>query len=364
MSKSTKNTNSGGGIVSGLLLLLIGIGVLWYNEGRTVKTQSAINEAQKKYKDVSSKKVDTKNDGKLVATKGKIDSSESNELKDEKFGIKEKAAKLTRTVEMYQWEEKCETDDNDNKKCTYEKVWEDRLIDSSEFEQSGHTNPDSMPYESETYIADNIKLGAYTLPEELIKQVGNNKKKGNDALTNEYNNSVEDIKVVDNYLTNVKDGTAEIGNIRISYQYLTDQTVSVMAVQNDGTFEAFSAKNGKTIYKIMKGNFTGAQILEKMTNENKTIKWLLRLVGVILIISGFSSMFSFINKLTGRIPIIGNLVSGATGLISAVLGLAVSLIVIALAWFRFRPLLSIVLIVIVAGLIIFLKVYKKEPNKK
>ena len=48
-----------------------------------------------------------------------------------------KAAKLIRTVEIYQWEESCTTDDNDKKNCTYEKVWEDRLIDSSNFETSG-----------------------------------------------------------------------------------------------------------------------------------------------------------------------------------------------------------------------------------
>ena len=66
MSKEVKktNTNKGGGIVSGLLLLIVGIGILWYNEGRTVKTQSTINEARKKYTDVSSEKIDKKYEGR------------------------------------------------------------------------------------------------------------------------------------------------------------------------------------------------------------------------------------------------------------------------------------------------------------
>ncbi len=362
MSKENINKKSGG-IVSGLLLLVVGIGILWYNEGRTVKNQGAINEARKNYIDVSSKEIESKNDGKLVSTKGKIDLSETTELSDSKFGIKAKAAKLIRTVEMYQWEEKCETDDDDRKRCTYEKVWESSIIDSSDFEESGHTNPNTMPYENEVYIADNVKLGAFYLPEELIKSLSTNKKKNNDDLTKEYNNSVESIKIDGSYLTDIKDGNAEIGNVRISYQYLDSENVSVMAVQNDNTFEAYTAKNGKDIYKIVKGNYTGAQILEKMTKSNNNWKWILRAIGVLITISAFSSMFSFINNLTSRIPILGNLVSGATGLISVILGLSLSLIVIAIAWFRFRPVLSIILIALVIALVVFLKFYVKKENK-
>ena len=66
MSKTKNTTAKGGGILSGLLLLVVGIGVLWYNEGRTVKTQSTINEAKKVYKDVSSEEINDKYDGNLV----------------------------------------------------------------------------------------------------------------------------------------------------------------------------------------------------------------------------------------------------------------------------------------------------------
>ena len=354
MSKET-NTKKGGGIVSGLLLLIIGIGVLWYNEGRTVKNQSAINEAKKKYTDIASEKIDDKYEGKLVATKGKIDLSETTQLVDTKFGITAKAAKLKRVVEVYQWKESCTTDDNDNETCTYEKVWEEGLIDSSDFKESGHNNPTTQMYESETYYADNVKLGAFILPEELINSLSTNKKKNNSDLSEEYKNTVEGIILSENYLTNVKENAPEIGDIRISYEYLDEERISVLAVQTGNTFEAFTAKNGKDIYRVMKGNYTGAQILEKMTKTNKTWKWILRFVGVLLIISGFNSMFSFITNLTNKIPILGNVVSGATGLISALLGFALSLIIIAIAWFRFRPLLSIVLLAIVAAIILILK---------
>ena len=362
MSKK-ETTKKSGGILGGLLILVIGIGLLWYNEGRTVASQSTINEARKNYKDVKSDTIDDKNEGKLIATKGKLDLSEAGTLTDTTFGISAKGAKLVRTVEVYQWKESCETDDNDNKKCTYEKVWESGLIDSSEFEESGHTNPTSLLYETETFIADNVKLGSFYLPEELIRSLSTNKKKNNNNLTEEYKNNIEGIVVSGNYLTNVKDNNPEIGNIRISYSYLDEETISVMAVQSGNTFEAYTSKKGKDVYKIMKGNYTGAQILEKMTKTNNTWKWILRALGILLIISGFNSMFSFITNLTDRIPVLGKIVSGATNLISTVLGLGLSLIIIAIAWFRFRPILSIILILIVVASIVFLKVYLPKIKK-
>ena len=358
-------TKRGGGILGGLIFLVIGISVLWSNEGRTVKTQAAIGEATKSFIQVKSDKVDSKNEGKLIATKGKLNIDNSNELKDDTFGINVKAVKMKRLVEMYQWKEKC-TEENEKTKCTYEKVWDSKIIDSSDYTISGHENPSDMLYESEEYIADNVKLGAFTLPNELIGSLKYDKNKNNEQLTNEYNNSKEDIEVDGKYLTNVKESEPQIGDIRISYQYTTVKDASVMGVQTDDTFEAYTSKKGKDIYTIVEGNKTGAQILENMTSANKTIKWGLRILGTILIIGGFSSMFGFITSLANKVPVVGAIVGGTTSLVSTLLGLGLSLLVIAIAWFRFRPLLSIILIAIVIALIVFLKMQssKKEDKKE
>ena len=362
MNKSTKK---GSGILGGLLLLVVGIGVLWSNEGRTVKTQSAILEAKKTFIQVKSDKVNSKNDGKLVATKGKINNDLLDELKDDTFGINVKAVKMKRNVEMYQWKEKC-TEEDEKTKCTYEKVWESKLLDSSDYTEAGHSNPSDMPYESEEYISENVKVGAFTLPEELIKSLKYDKTKNNDALTSEYNSSKENIKVDGKYLTTVGQDGPVVGDIRISFIYTTAKNVSVLGVQTDDTFEAFTSKKGKDIYTIVEGNKTGTQMLESMISANKTIKWGLRLLGGMLVIGAFSSMFGFITSLANKVPVIGAIVGGATSLVSSLLGISVSLIVIAIAWFRFRPILSIALIAIVVGLIVFLKMYgpKKEETKK
>lgn len=222
-----------------------------------------------------------------------------------------------------------------------------------------------MPYESEEYISDNVKLGSFVLPEELIKKLKYDKKKTNDNLVNEYNNSKEEIKVDGKYLTNVKENNPEIGDIRISFEYTPSKSVSVMGVQTDDTFEAYTSKKGKDIYTIVEGNKTGTQMLENMKSANKFIKWVLRFVGTILIISSISAMFSTITRIFGQIPVIGSVVNSATSIVSSVLGIGLSLIIISVAWFRFRPLLSIGLIGAAILLLVLLKFMKtnKEETK-
>ena len=106
-------------------------------------------------------------------------------------------------------------------------------------------------------------------------------------------------------------------------------------------------------------------MLESMTNANKNLKWFLRIVGTLIIISALGSMFNIITVLANKIPVLGKIVSGASRVVSSILGICVSLLVIALAWFRFRPILSIILIAIVVALIVFLRMYqpKKEDTK-
>ena len=350
------NAKKTGGFLGGIILFIIGIFVLWNNEGRTVKEQNAINEALKGYKDVSSENIDSKYEGKIIATTGKIDLSNSSEVRDSKFGISEKAVKLKRIVEMYQWNESCETDDNDKQTCSYSKEWSDKVVDSSEFKKAGHENPTSMKIESDEYVASNIKVGAFDLPERLVGSLNYNKDYNNEKLTEQYKNTVEGYVINEKYITNSSDvNDPQIGDLRISYKYATDGEVSMIGVQSGNTIKAYTAKKGNNIFEIRRGSYTGREILESKADANKTWKWVLRILGIVLVIGGIGSLFAPLQRFTDKIPVIGSIVNFSTGLFSGVVGFAISLIVIAIAWFRFRPVLSIVLLVVVGGLIAFLK---------
>ena len=372
-----EKTKKGGSILGGLIFILIGIALLGYNESRTVKTQSAINEALKVYIDVQSENVDPANEGKLIATKGKIDISNATELKDQTFNITALGVKLERLVEMYQWQEECTTDENNKEVCNYTKVWSEDINDSTMFENKEYVNPTSKKFETEEYFAQNVKLGAFDLSSRLIESLSYNEDLTYEFLSSQYKEEKEGFKLDGKYLINY-DNTVEpkIGNLRISYKVAKDGSASILGVQKGNGFEAFTGKKGKSILTIRRGEYTGREILNQLTKENKIVKWLFRIVGTLLIIFGISSFFAPLQRLAGKVPILGSVVNTSTGLISLLLGFTISLLTIAIAWFKARPILALILIVIAIVLFIILKLnlgksikvsaanaLKKEKNK-
>ena len=67
------------------------------------------------------------------------------------------------------------TDENDKTNCTYSKDWSNNLIDSSEFKQGGHQNPTSFKFEGEDFLASNVKVGAFEMPQRLLEKLSYNK---------------------------------------------------------------------------------------------------------------------------------------------------------------------------------------------
>lgn len=359
-----ENKKKGGSILGGLALVLIGIMVLFSNEGRTVSTSSAIHEASDLYTDVESTQIDPTYEGKVIATTGKIDLSGASDVKDVKFGIDMNSVKLKRNVEMYEWEETCSSDDNKKNDCSYDKVWSNILIDSTSFEKAGYNNPTSFRVESEEYLASNVKVGEFLLPSKLISNLSYNEKMNYEKLTQSYKTEVDNFKIDGNYLVNsANPSSPQIGDLRISYEYATDGEVSMLGVQSGNTLKAFTGKKGKSILTIKRGIHTGKELLVSLEKTNKHIKWGLRALGTLAVVLGIGSVFAPLQALTDKIPVLRGIVNTSTGLISLVLGLSISLLVIAIAWFRYRPILSIILIVIIAALLIFLKFKSKNKQK-
>jgi len=168
--------------------------------------------------------------------------------------------------------------------------------------------------------------------------------------------------ITNNYYTTSKEGASNIGDIRISFYDNNADTVSVLATQTGNTFTSYTAKSGKSLFRLYEGQYNGEEILKKITDENNILKWALRILGILFVIVGINSLFKPLSLLTGRIPILGSLVGTITGIVSFAVGLAISLVVIAIAWFRFRPVLSILLLAIVALVLVLLRIYTK--NKK
>ena len=350
--------NSFKGIIGGLIFILFGIGFLWWNEGNNVKNLKTTAQMSKTYIDVSSDKVDSKNEGKLVATNGKL--TNEKELADTKFNIVIKTPKLERIVEIYQWKEESETDEDGGTRYSYSKVWSSEIIDSADFHNNGHENPKTKEYDDETFISDEVKVGAFELSSEQIHMLSTNASFSD--FDEEYVKNMS-LTISGKYITNSVDmNKPQIGDMRISFVYNNSTDVSILAVQKGNSFTDFVSSEGKNINRIMDGVHNGESMINTIKKENNFFKWLFRFIGIFSCIVGFATILKPLSAITSYIPIVGNIVDAAVWLVATILGLCLGLVIIAIAWIRFRPILGIAILLVV-GVLLFLLINKNKKNK-
>ena len=359
------------GIVVGIILIIIGIALLFWNEGRAVKTYKTLKEGQGLVIDIASDSVDAANDGKLVHLTADAVTDET--LIDQDFGVSANAIRLRRDVEMYQWKE---TEKSETRKklgggeetvttYTYTKGWSGMLNDTANFhEPAGHENPSEFPYDSMTLDAEQVAVGAFYLSPDLISQLSDFKQL-----------VVRDIPEGAQWPEGARTDKGgiylganpaqpQVGDVRINFSAVEQGPVSLVASQNGDTFADYQTKAGGTIAMIVSGNVPAQQMFEDAISTNTLITWLVRLGGFILIWIGFGLLFAPLSVLADIVPLFGSLVGAATGLIAFLLALAVALTVIAIAWVVFRPLLGITLLVLaVAALFFGFRAFgKKKPQ--
>ena len=107
------------------------------------------------------------NPGNSTPAEGRVQRI-SGELKgagparDGPLGVSANAAVLFRHVEMYQWQEHCESGD-----CRYDKTWS-APIDSHKFrDPKGHENPPA-PFNDSIFFAPGLKVGEYVVDPDLL----------------------------------------------------------------------------------------------------------------------------------------------------------------------------------------------------
>ncbi|MBQ6497286.1 MAG: TMEM43 family protein [Bacilli bacterium] len=347
------------GILGGFVFILIGIVLLWWNEGNNVRNIKTTAEMDKIVVDVPSDKVDSANEGKLVATHGKVINEE--EMFDETFNVKVQTPIMKRVVEVYQWDEDSDTDEDGHTTYSYKKVWDTDIIDSGNFHDKNKVNPKTKPYEDQVYTSKDVSVGAFSLTDEQISTLSTKADYTNFDL--ETANKLN-LTASSKYLTTSKNlDSPSIGDVRISFAYNDSSELSVLAVQSGNSFVDFVSSAGKNVNRVMDGSHSGHDMINVIKKENNFIKWLLRFLGTILIIGGIGAILKPISAITSYVPLLGSLVGAAVGLVSMLLGLALSFVVIAIAWVRWRPVLGISLLVGAAVLIVFLIMRGKKSKK-
>lgn len=334
------------GILLGLLMILIALPLLFWNEGRAVKQAQALSEGKGAVVSVSPEKVDPAHQGHLVHLSGEATATGS--LGDGDFGVSaEGALRLRRVVEMYQWrqDKRSET----RKKLgggeetvtvyTYETVWSDEPIDSSGFKESGHSNPKEFPVKGMTRDASPVRVGAFVLTDALTAQIGSWK-----DLPVQAKAPAGMVSSNGGFFQGADPGKPRVGDLRLRYQVVEPAVVSVVAVQSGESFQPYVARSGNQILELSVGRKSAAEMFQEMEDANSFMTWLFRAVGFFLVFLGLTLVMHPLSVLADVVPMFGNLVGFGTGLVAFMLGAAISLTVIAVGWIAYRPLLAFALL--------------------
>ena len=378
--KVTKTTYGGrlknalSGVGMGFIMLIAGTVLLFWNEGRTVKTTRMLKEAQGVCVELGDiEQVNPEMDGKMVHACGPAATRDI--LTDGQFGISVNAIRLIRSTEFYQWVEHTSTTTKDKigdgqetvTTYTYSKEWVSSPVNSSSFEDpdyKGINNDVLLNLDDQSWQAQNVSFGAYKLPEGLVSQMNNRVSFIVDLepeVVDQYEADKIPVHTDGNTIyLGANPNNPTVGDVRISYEKVLPGDVSILAVAKGDSFDRFTAKNGYSLMTLRDGTAPMDDMFESEHQGNKTMAWVLRIVGILLVVFGFRNIFDIITALLKVLPFLGNIASLGVGLVSWVLGLVWSFVVIAIAWVAYRPVLGICLLVAAAALIWFLSKKSKE----
>lgn len=366
--------NALGGILFGIILFLGSFVLLTWNEGRAIKREKVLSEGAGQVVSLAAPQVLAENNGKLIHFTG--DAQADGPAEDPVFGISVDALKLRRTVEMFQWKqsEKSETKqkmgggEETVTTYSYSKEWSQTLIDSSQFQVAqGHTNPESMPVESDLFIAEGIHVGEFDLPPSLIDMIDNF---SSYAVSAEQAKAASEYHDVDLQLTTggtlylgADPSAPAVGDVRITYQQAPPGTVSVIAAQVGDTLEPFLVKNLGSIELLKTGAFSAPMMFQMEQDANVMLTWILRLAGFLMMLFGLMLITNVLTVIASVIPFLGNVVNAGLGLMMFAVALPLTLVTIALAWLAYRPLIGIPLLIVAGASIFFAgaKLMKKRP---
>lgn len=357
--------NSFKGILFGILLIVGSIVLLSYNENRSIKQTLALEEMQSKIVTLKDTKYNPQYNKQPILIQGDVIPKQA--LKDSQFDVKSDGLSLHRKVEMYQWREDKSTRSEDKlgggtetvTTYDYVKEWSSREISSSSFKHlEKHKNP-PMPFDAKTFTTD-ANIGDFYLSQNIINHFGSSNTLSLSSMPKETNGFTNH----QTFLYKGRDiNSPAIGDIKISYTHMPRGDYSIIGMAKDKSVVAYHSLNDRDFLFVRAGKVSANQIFQEEFTSNTILTWILRGVGLVLMFIGFMLVMGPLATLAKVIPMVGSLVEGASAIVAGVLTLLIGSIVIAIAWFASRPLLSLAIIGVGVGLTIVLGLFKKGDNQ-
>ena len=395
-------------LVFGIILCFVAPYLLFWNEGRSVRRQKQIKFVSKETQSNVTYANQPSNEGRLIHVTGlakpktSFESGQSQPLQDPTFGIPPKSALetcqdlivLKRNVQMMQWVESSRSETEKtagggtrtNTTYSYDKEWQSYPVNSESFNQRQYHNP-PMEFQSETFWNEGgVELQidgtkqVFGMSEQLHHMIPTNEQYD----TNRHGGGVAPTMNFDfgggggygsmgggGFSSWISSTTfqfgpnpPDIGTHRVNWDFSGPQTVSIIAKQYNGGLTEWTSQPGQagqpqcfSICRLTTGERSLEQMIEMMHTENKVLTWFARIVGTFLWGLAIQMTFKPLEVIfdLGTIPFLGfepgTIIAWLTGAVAYLIGFILSLVVIAIAWLFYRPLLGITLLAIAVGLI-------------
>ena len=335
----------GGSLIAaliGLLLVPAAIVLLYWNEGRAVDAIRALNRGAAAVVEVNAAAVDPGTNGKLVHVSGML--QPTTPAKDPLFGVtSDGLVRLSRAIEMYQWEEETSTKSQQNlggsktteTTYTYKREWSAQPVNSGHFKvPGGHQNP-SMQVRSATFDGAGVRIGAWQVDAPVLDKMSSFT-----PLRAEPTPPAGYQVSGDGFYRGQDSGQPAIGDVRVSFAGVPAQIVSVAAGQASGVLTAFRDPNGYTIALAEPGVVSADTLFHDERKSEGLLTWILRAVGFVVMLIGFVCMTRPLTMLFAVLPFLESLVGAGAFLVALTLTVPITLLTIAIAWVVHRPLIG------------------------
>lgn len=415
--------------IIGFILFVCSFPSLWFNERRAVRTSELITEGFKICQDLKPDEVKPENNGRLVFLSGMAENQEI--LKDEELGVcSEKTLKLKRIVEMYQWKEivteEKERDwvgggETTKTSYHYKQVWNEVSIDSGSFRDfNNHVNPslEKWVVKNETFLSKASHIGNFDLSIHQIEKLAclkrfplqeNSKNNFSEDFLKKITciSTIEDIALIDNYIY-IKTGQEKqnnIGDLRISFEFVPEEHLSLVSCQNGNTFIPYNIR--KKGFKVneetqafiekreMNLNFedeeqdncckecskscaccycclccgfveklcktpteidwlyekplTKQELFDEKEKENMLTTWTIRVVGFFMMVFGIYLFFSPVYEILEILPLLSSVGKFVVFVFALLVSIPICSLIIMLAWIFYRPMIALIFLFIIIG---------------
>ncbi|MET0934416.1 MAG: TMEM43 family protein [Luteibacter sp.] len=234
--------------IAGAVLLLAGLGAIAWNEHRVMGYGAALERHGSPVLDLGTEGRPTAGQyGSTTRVSGVPQILDAP--RDPEFNVRAESPILIRHVEMFQWREITV-----GGSTHYELDWVDRPIDATNFAKpAGHVNPGAFPIQGRQFEAGEVKLGNFKLSTPIIRAFPGRVDVAPDMGKLPANFAATFQRVDNRLVTSSKPSNPRLGDLRISWEAVPVQSMTVVARIDGDTLAPRESHDGDPGFDVQVG---------------------------------------------------------------------------------------------------------------